>query len=254
MEPSSAIIASLPSPLPTNSRFGFFPSSLGLERLSGRSDAADEVFLLGLGFGADGESVKEIEAECEIEGFVLAVAKVALAENLHANDALTGSAHFAHDADNGSGVGVHIGADGIDADKMDFDPGRFCGGAKRFDAVAGAAMSANNAFFLGFGEGIHHALEALSPITLCNAMHQAGIDMIGAKLAEEAIKIGTGRGSVACPGLGKDGDFIAGDVFEGFRNGRVAAVRISGVEEAQAVVVAVEEQVGEPLKAESSLV
>ncbi len=115
-------------------------------------------------------------------------------------------------------------------------------------------MSANNAFFLGFGEDIHHAFEALSPITLCKAMHQADIDMIGAKLAAEAIEVGTGGGSVAGPGFGKNGDFVAGDVLEGFRNVRVAAVRIGGVEEAQAMVVAVEEQVGEPLKAESSLV
>jgi len=40
-------------------------------------------------------------------------------------------------------------------------------------------------------------------------------------------------------------------VFEGFRNVRVAAVRIGGVEEAQAVVVAVEEQVRESLEAEA---
>jgi len=88
-----------------------------------------------IGFSADGEGVKEIEPESEIEGFVLAVAKVALAENLHADDAFACGAHFAHDADNGSGIGVHIGAEGINANEMNLDPGRFCGGAKRFDAV-----------------------------------------------------------------------------------------------------------------------
>jgi len=31
-------------------------------------------------------------------------------------------------------------------------------------------MSANDAFFLGFGEDIHHAFEALSPITFREAM------------------------------------------------------------------------------------
>src|SRR5260370_37251070 len=107
MEPSSAIITSLPSPLPTNSRFGFFPSSLGLERLSGRSDAADEVFLLGLGFGADGEGVKEIEAECEVEGFVLAMAKVALAANLHADDAFAPGSHPPHFADDSIWIRSH---------------------------------------------------------------------------------------------------------------------------------------------------
>jgi len=56
------------------------------------------------------------------------------------------------------------------------------------------------------------------------------------------------------PSLRKDGDFVAGDVFEGFGDVRMAAVRISGVEEAQAVVVAVEKQVRETLYAEGGLV
>src|SRR3989442_443404 len=38
------------------------------------SDAADQVFLLGLGFGADGEGVEETEPKSEIEGFVLTAA------------------------------------------------------------------------------------------------------------------------------------------------------------------------------------
>ena len=84
--------------------------------------------MLGLGFGADGEGVKQIEAESEIEGFVLAVAKVTLAEDFHADDAFACGAHFAHDADNGSGIGVHIGTDGVDANEMNLDPERFCGG------------------------------------------------------------------------------------------------------------------------------
>ncbi len=36
-------------------------------------DAGDEVFLNGMGFGADGEGVEDIEAESEIEGFVPAM-------------------------------------------------------------------------------------------------------------------------------------------------------------------------------------
>src|SRR5260370_17861597 len=247
MEPSSAIIPSWQWLLQTNSRFGFYPSSLGLEGLSGRSDAAVEVFLLGLGFGADGEGGREIEAECEVEGCVMATAKVALAENLHADDAFARGAHLAHDADYSIWIGIHESAHRVDANEVDLDPGRFCGGAKGFDAVAGAAMSANNAFFLGFGEDIHHALEALSPITLCKAMHQADIDVIGAKFAAETIEIGTGGGSVARPGLGEDGDFIAGHVFEGFGNVWMAAIGVGGADETQAVVVAVQQHVPCPL-------
>ncbi len=209
--------------------------------------------MLGLGFGADGQGVKEIEAKGEIEGFVLTMAKVALAEDFHTDDAFAGGTHFAHDANNGSGVRIHIGADGVDSNEMNLDPGRLCGGAKCFDAVARAAVSANDAFFLGFGEDIHHAFEALGPVTFGEAVHEADIDMIGAELAAEAIEIGTSGGGIARPSFGKDGDFVARNVFESFGDVRVAAVGIGRVKETQAVVVAVEEQVREPLKAESGL-
>src|SRR5260370_18663462 len=178
MEPLSAIIPSWQWLLQTNSRFGFYPSSLGLEGLSGRSEAGDEVFLLGLGFGADGEGVKEIEAECEVEGFVLAMAKVALAENLHADDAFARGAHLAHDADYSIWIGIHESAHRVDANEVDLDPGSFCGGAKGFDAVAGAAMGAENAFFLALGEDNQPPLQAPRPITLCKAIHQADNNVI----------------------------------------------------------------------------
>src|SRR5256886_13091984 len=50
------------------------------------------------------------------------------------------------------------------------------------------------------------------------------------------------------------GDFIGRDVLQGFGDVRVTAVGISGIEEAQAVVVAIEEQIGEAFDAQSSLV
>src|SRR5260370_41688781 len=92
------------------------------------------------------------------------MAKVALAENLHADDAFAGGAHFAHDADNSSGVRVHIGAEGVDTNEMNLDPGRFCGGAKRFDAVAGAAGRAGDASVLWFAEHNPPALVGLGPV------------------------------------------------------------------------------------------
>src|SRR5260370_37502620 len=118
------------------------------------------------------------------------MAKVALAENLHADDAFAGGAHFAHDADNSSGVRVHIGAEGVDTNEMNLDPGRFCRDAKGFDAVAGAAVRADEASFLGFGKRIHHALVARGPVALGEARHEANIDVIGAKFAAETTDLG----------------------------------------------------------------
>jgi hypothetical protein len=221
--------------------------------LRGGGDAADEVFLLGLGFGTDGEGIEEIEAESEIEGFVLAVAKVALAEDFHADDTFAGGAHLADDADDGIGSGVHVRANGIDTHEIDIDPGRFGGGAKRCDAVAGAAVSANDALLLGFGENVHDAAVAVGPVGFGEAMHEADVDVIGAEFAAETVQVGASGDGVAGPGLGEDGDFVAGHMLEGFGDVRVAAVRICGVEEAQAVIVAVKKQVGETLYAEGGL-
>ncbi len=50
------------------------------------------------------------------------VAEFALAEDLHADDAFAVGAHLLDDLDDGGGVGVHVGASGIEADEIDFDP------------------------------------------------------------------------------------------------------------------------------------
>src|SRR5689334_14541059 len=67
--------------------------------LSGGGDAAHKIVLFGDGFGADGEGVEHTEAEREAQRFVLAVAHIALAENLHADDAFTCGAHLAENTD-----------------------------------------------------------------------------------------------------------------------------------------------------------
>jgi len=79
--------------------------------------------LLGDGFCADGEGVKDIETEGEADGFVLAIAECALAENLHTEDGFAGSFHFAKNADDRVGFGVHVCANGIDAGEVDLNPG-----------------------------------------------------------------------------------------------------------------------------------
>ena len=63
---------------------------------------------------------------------------------------------------------------------------------KRFDAVAGAAMSADNALLLGFGEHVHHSAVALRPVSFGQAMHQANVDVIGAEFLAKAIEVGRG--------------------------------------------------------------
>ena len=205
--------------------------------------------MLGFGFGAYGEGVQEVEREGEAQGVVLAVAKLALAKNLHANDAFSCRAHLAHDADHSSRIGVHEGPNGIDPNKMDFDPRRFCGGAERFNAVAGATMGPDDALLLGFGEDVHDAFVAVGPIAIGKAVHQANINIVGTKFAAKAVNIGASGGWVARPGLGKYGNFVARHVFERFGDMRVASIGIGGVEKAKAMIVAVEKQVGEAFDA-----
>src|SRR5882762_343178 len=79
--------------------------------VSGGGDAANEVFLLGLAFGSYGEGIEEAQRERILDGFILTVAKVALAENFHADHRFARSLHFAQSGDYGRGIRVHVGAD-----------------------------------------------------------------------------------------------------------------------------------------------
>lgn len=83
---------------------------------SGRCYALDEVVLLCLRFGADGEGVEDSGAESIADGFGGFAAEIALAEDLHADDAFALRAHLFDDADDGVGVCVHVGADWVEAD------------------------------------------------------------------------------------------------------------------------------------------
>jgi len=106
------------------SGFGRDDVVIGLrDATSGGGDSLGEIVLFLLGFGADGEGVEDAGVEGVADGFGGAVAHVALAEDLHADDAFAGGAHLLDDADDGVGVGVHVGADGVEADEVDFDPG-----------------------------------------------------------------------------------------------------------------------------------
>src|SRR5256885_10254344 len=120
--------------------------------------------------------------------------------------------------------------------------------------MAGAAVSADDSFFLGFGENVHHALIALRPVALGEAVHQANVEIIGAKFAAETIEVGASGGGIACPRLRENSDFVAGHMLEGFSDMRMAAVGIGRIKKAQAVVVAVQEKFGETFDTERGLV
>src|SRR6267143_1355681 len=182
------------------------------------------------------------------------MAQLSLAEDFHSDDAFAGGAHFADDADDSVWRGVHKSANGIDTDEIDIDPGRFGGGAQSFDAMARAAVSANDALLFGFGENVHDPFVALGPVAFGEAVHEADVDVIGAKLAAKTIQVVASGGGITRPGFSEDGNLVAGDMLEGFGDVGMAAVGIGGVEEAQALVVAIEEQVGEAFDAKGSLV
>ncbi len=184
----------------------------------------------------------------------LAVAQVALAEDFHADHGFAGGFHFTQDADHGLRVGVHVRADGVDAGEIDFDPGRLSGGAQGFDAVAGTAVGADDSLLLGFREDVHHAFETLGPIGLGEAVHEANVEVVGAEFAAEAVEIGAGGGGIASPSLGEDGDSVARNVLECFGDVRMTSVSVGSVEETETVIVTIEKEIREALKAERSLV
>ena len=146
-----------------------------------------------------------------------------------------------------AGSASMCGADGIDSSQINFHPGRFCRGAQSFDAVAGAAMGANDSLLLGFGEHIHGSAEAVGPVGFGDAVHEADIEIVRPEFFAEAIEIGPHAIGVARPGLGQDRDFVARHVLQRFGNVRMAAVGVGGIEEAQAVIVSVQQEIGETL-------
>src|SRR5436305_11696646 len=106
------------------------------------------------------------------------IAEISLREDLHTYHSFARGLHFANDADHCVGFGVHMPADWVDAYQVHVYPRRLRRGAQRFDAVAGAAMGADNSLLLRVGEDVHHAAVAVGPVTLCKAMHQRDIDVV----------------------------------------------------------------------------
>ena len=148
-----------------------------------------------------------------------------------------------------------MGADGVEADEIDFDPGGLGCGTEGSEAVAGDAVGADDALVFGFGEVVHDAAIAGGPVGLGDAVDEDYVDVVDTQFAAEAIEIAPDAGWVAVVGLGHDDDFIAGELFD--RGGYVgmAAVGVGGVEEAEAVLVeAVDEEAREGAHTETGLI
>src|SRR5437879_8272553 len=81
-------------------------------------------------------------------------------------------------------------------------------------------------------------------------MHEADVKVIGLELTAEAVKIGARTLWIARPGLGHNGDSVARDMAQRVGDMGMAAVGIGGIEEAQAMIVAVKEKIGQTLRSE----
>jgi hypothetical protein len=79
----------------------------------GCGDSLDQIVLFGFTFRADGHGVQHSEAQREAYGFIFAIYEITLREDLHANDSLSRGLHLADYAQHGSGIGVHVGANGV---------------------------------------------------------------------------------------------------------------------------------------------
>src|SRR5690348_6639707 len=120
--------------------------------------------------------------------------------------------------------------------------------------MARAAVGTNDALLLSFGEDIHYTPIARSPVAVGQAVHQADVDVVRSQFPAEAVQVGTRFLWVPCPSLGEHGDLVSRNMFEGLGDMGMTAIGVRGVEEAQPVVVPVEQQVGEPFYAQIGLV
>ena len=115
-------------------------------------------------------------------------------------------------------------------------------------------MRADDPFLLGLGENVHDSPVALGPVAFSQAVHEADVDVVGAQFLAKTIEIGAGFGWIAGPGLGQDRDLVARKMFERLGHMGMAAVGVGSVEESQAVIVAVEQEIGQTLHAQRGLV
>ena len=138
----------------------------------------------------------------------------------------------------------------IHANQINFNPRRSGGRTKRFDAVTGTSVSANDSFLFRLREHIHHSAITGGPVLFGETVHEADVDVIGLQLPSKAVEIVARSLRIASPRFCHHRDLIARALPDCFGDVRMAAVCIRCIEEAQAMVVAVEQQIGETFNAD----
>ena len=140
----------------------------------------DEVILLFLRLGADGKGIENACAECVSNGFRGAIAKISLAQDLHANDALSLGSHLLNYSDNDVRVGIHMRANWVESHEIDIDPRRSGSGSQGLNAVAGDAVGSNDALLLGLGQDVHDTPVTRRPVPFGYTMDEYDVNMIDA--------------------------------------------------------------------------
>ncbi len=107
---------------------------------------------------------------------------------------------------------------------------------------------------LGLGDHVHYTFVALGPVTFGEAVHQEDVDVINAKLFAEAVEVGTHAHGIARPGFRQHSGFVSRDVLQCLCHVGMTSIGISSVKEAQAVVIAIQQQVRKALDSERGLV
>src|SRR5438876_10755542 len=107
-------------------------------------------------------------------------------------------------------------------------------------------MGADDSFFFRLRKNVHDRLVAAGPVAFGEAVHQANVQVIDSQFAAETVEVGASRLGVACPSLREEGYFVSLNVLERFLDVRLTSIGIRAMEEAQAVVIAVEQQGAKP--------
>ena len=127
-------------------------------------------------------------------------------------------------------------------------------GAQRVHAVAARAMGADDLFFLGLHQVFHRPCVLGRPVLLAHAVQQHDVDVVDAQLQPIALEVAAGVGDVGRVGLGLDDVLVAGNALERLAQIDVRAVLVGDVEEPNALVERMADDLGEFLDAQAGLV
>ena len=163
-------------------------------------DSLCQVGLLALRLGADGEGVEHAAVERVADRLGLAVAQVALAKDLHPDDAFPGRAHLLDDADDRVGSASMWEPMGLRRTRSTSTQGEAAAARSASMVWQETAMGADDALLLGLREHVHDAAVACGPVGLGDAVDQEDVDVVDAEFLAEAVEIGAHGGGVAVVG------------------------------------------------------